>query len=141
MEHPVGIAGVTPTIFRFFGQFYEGMAENILIKLRLVFSSFDNTFAGFFIEESRRMPNGCRSFCRSISFSFDCFDVQQFGTFHVFYVVEHSDELGQVVAVDRTKIADIEAFKEVLLATKQRFDAIVETENKVFLFSSMRFFV
>jgi len=58
--------------------------------------------------------------------------VQQFGTFHVFYVVEHSDELGQVVAVDRTKIADIEAFKEVLLATKQRFDAIVETENKVF---------
>ncbi len=49
---------------------------------------------------------------------------------HVAYVVEHAHYGGYVMAVEGAEVAYVETFEEVLLLANQRFEAVVEPQQR-----------
>ena len=109
------------------------MAENILKKRRQILCLIFLTLTGFFIEPSRSMPYDSIFFGRSKSLSLNRFDMQDFGSGHIFYIIQNSDQMFYIMSVYRAEISDIQSFKYILMPRYQSFQTIVETEYGTFL--------
>lgn len=98
-----------------FGKLYQCMPKYILKQRRHSFGIGNNSFSGFFVEDTRSMPY-CRCFfCRLKSFSFDGMDMKKLRTFHFFDIVQGLDKSQYIMAVYRSKVAYVESFKNILL--------------------------
>ena len=72
------------------------------------------------------MP-GCRfEFCGAIAFAFDCVDVKQLRTFHVFYFAQSANEFYDIVSVHGSEISYVQSFEYVLLIGYERLQRVVE---------------
>ena len=101
--------------FIFFSQFYQCMTEDILIELRLIQLMDDDTLTCFLVETARSMPFRSRFLSRLETFAFLSLDMQELWPLHVFNVVQQFDEIAHIVSVDRTEVADAEAFEQIVL--------------------------
>ncbi len=107
------------------------MAENILIFLRFGRVAFcSGSFACGRIEFSGGVPRSRVGLGRGIAFAFHCAQVEYAGAIHVAYVVEDTHDSVDVMAVERAEVSYVETFKEILLLADERFEAVVEAQER-----------
>src|SRR5574344_878455 len=73
------------------------------------------------------MPDCSRFLGRGKTFSFLGVDMEQFRTFHIFYIIEYPNQIDNVVTINGTKITDVHTVENVLLLCSHRLQTITET--------------
>ncbi len=109
------MAGVTPTT-RASGQLHERAAEDILIAGRGALRG--DAFARVGVETPRGVPRGLVVFGGEVAFAFGGHDVEELRAFDLAQCAQRAHQLGEVVAVDRPEIAEVEALEEVRVVQK-----------------------
>ena len=105
------------------------MAKHILEFGGLIGVVLQNALARVGIEFSGRVPHGSLLFGRFVAFAFDGVQMKQLRTFHVFKLLQHSHNFNDVVAIERTEIADVHAFEHVLLMAQCTLQRIVKADE------------
>ena len=105
-------------------QLQEGLSEDILeFRWQVTVVRLD-TFSCCCIKASGCMPDGIFSLCRLVAMALLSMQMQQLRTFHLFQLLEHPDQLHDVMPVERTEVTDVHALKDILLMTDSRLHGI-----------------
>ena len=112
-------------------QFQQRMPEDILVFLRFVGITVNNTLTGLRVELAGSMPCGDIALGRCIAVPFLGVQMQQLRTFHVLYLLQYSHQLFDVVAVKGTEVADVHAVEDVLLVGNGALDGIRQSLDAV----------
>ena len=101
-----------------FGKLHKGLAEHILILNGTAFAAL-GALTGFLVKLAGRVPCSGVGLGSGKALALDGAHMHQFGTCHVFYFSEHFDQTFHVMSVIQAEIADVQAFKDILLAREQ----------------------
>ena len=55
--------------------------------------------------------------------------MEEFRAFHIFQLSENTYQFGYVVAIERTEVTDVHAFKHILLVGQCRLQGIVQAQQ------------
>ena len=105
------------------------MAKHILEFGGLIGVVLHNAFTRVGIEFSGRVPHGSLLFGGFVAFAFDGVQMKQLRPFHVFELLQHTHNFNDVVAIERTEIADVHAFEHVLLMAQCTLQCIVKADE------------
>ena len=113
-------------------EFCERESEYILVlerlALRALFLACTLSCGG--VEFAGGVPVGRIALGGFVAFALDGAQVKQSRALHVADVAEDADNAHDVMPVERSEIPYVEALKNVLLLEKQRFEAVVEAQNR-----------
>src|SRR5215207_3164279 len=90
------------------------MSKHILVFRRL--RNFKLLFIDlprYFIKQAWRMPFGLIFFGKGIAFSFYRYNMKQLWAWYIFKVLKRINEFGNVMAIYRTEITQVQRFKKV----------------------------
>ena len=110
------------------GQFDDAVPKHVLELggLRRAVSSLQD-LARLFVEQPRSVPlGGASRFGRSVPRTFARHHVKQLGARNVLEVFEHLRQVLHVVAVDRTKVPEVQRLKEVALLENRTLDGVFD---------------
>ena len=107
------------------------MPEYVLIFLGLVGIFVDDALTSLWVELARGVPGGDVFLCGGIAMSFLRVQMEQFGPLHIFHLFENTHQFLHVVTIEGTEIADVHAFKDVLLMGDGTLDGVGEADNAV----------
>ena len=113
----------------FLRQLHQGMPEHVLIELGLVQLMDHDALARLLVEPSRRVPLRGRLLGGLEALSLLGLDVQELRALQVLDIVQHLDEIVDVVPVHGAEVTDAEALEQVVLAREQGLQAIVEAQD------------
>ena len=110
-------------------QLQQRMAKDFLKLWRLVARVGYDTLARFRIEAAGSMPNGGRLLGRLVTFAFDRVEMQQLGAPHILELAHDPHHFLDVVSVKGSEVADVHAFKDILLMADSTLQGIVEPDD------------
>ena len=111
------------------GQLKECLTEHILIFRRLVAVVAHQAFTSLGIELSGCMPDGGLLFGGLIALALRGMQMQELRSAHFLQLPENAHQLLHVMSVERSEIADVHAFEDVLLVGQCRLQRIVQSNE------------
>ena len=112
-----------------FGKFEKRSSEHFLILQWIWIGSIRNALTGLGVELAGGMPYGSLAFSGFITFTLYCVKVEQLGATHILKLFEYAHSFANIVAVERSEVANIHTLKHVLLMRERRLQGIVKTNN------------
>ena len=110
-------------------QFQKRIAEDLLKLWRLVARVRNDALARLCVEAAGSMPNGGRLLGRLVTFAFDRVEMQQLRAPHILKLAHDPHHFLDVVSVKGSEVADVHAFKDILLMADSTLQGIVEPDD------------
>ena len=110
-------------------QFQQGMAEHVLVFLRLLGVFVHDALASLWVELPWGMPRGDVLLGRGIAVTLLRVQMEQLRSFHILHLSEDAHQLLHVVAVEWAEIAYVHALEDVLLVRDGTLDGIREADD------------
>ena len=108
------------------------MTKHILVFLRFRWILVNNALTSLRVKLAWGVPSGHILLCWRIAMTFLGVQVQQFRPLHILDLPEYSHQFLDIMSVEGTKIADVHAFKHVLLVCNSALKSIGKTLQTVF---------